>query len=125
QPATRRGHIGQVLPLAGGRIEALERPEVLVGGPQPPTDRIDGPPVGGRREVVARGRNGGRVDPGGAVEDLGGGHELAVGLAAHDNDLVPDHGGGAGGAGPVQVGQLDPIGAVEGEHAIRREGGEV
>jgi len=58
--------------------------------------------------MVARDRQRRCLRPFRAVEHLGARHELPVGLAAEDDDLVADNCGGSGGAGVQQVRERDP-----------------
>ena len=70
--------------------------------------------------MLSGGRDRGGVGPLVAVEDLRLAHQFAVGLAADDDDLVADHGGGRGGARVVEARQLHPLAAAQGEDLVRR-----
>src|SRR5439155_1293392 len=86
-------HVGESLPAVVSGVVALERRRVLVGRQRTSANCVDEVPVRGRRQVFTRGWDALPAAPSLAVEHLGGIDQAIVGLAAHDHDLIANHGG--------------------------------
>ena len=107
------------------RVVALERLRVLVRRQRASADGVEVAAVGRRAEVLARGRDVGLVGPPLAVEDLGLRDELALGLAADDDDLVAHDGGRGSGTLVVQRRQPLPRALAQHVDAVGLAGGQL
>jgi hypothetical protein len=109
----------QDVPTVSFRVIALHGVGVAAGGELAAANRLEVAGVGGDGEVVAGHRDVGGVAPAGAVADLDLGDQL-LGVAhasAHDDDLITDHRGAAGGT-RVKQGWAGGDAHPEPDHAL-------
>ena len=113
---------GQLGPLAGRRVEALQM--IVVGGGLEiaPADGVRVGPIRHRPQVITRERDAGGIVPALAVEHFGlldVPHDLAAGPPAKNDELVTHHHRRAGRPRMMQRRTRDPVAILEDQHLVR------